>query len=110
LEALIGSTRAREKAALATFEDCVHYLARGLATLTSVLNPERFVLGGPVAAFFAQNPERIKAKIRENLLPNHPIPDLFFSPLGSDGPAVGAGCLMHRGFLAMDRALVFDAR
>ncbi len=109
LEALIKAIRADEKAARATFEDCVYHLARGLAILTTVLNPEKFVFGGQVSSFFAQNPQLIKDKIGENLLPNHPVPDLIFSSLGSDGPAIGAACIMHHAYVAMDRAHAFDA-
>jgi len=104
-EALIAAMQEGDKAALATFVDCLPYLARGLATLTSVLNPGKFVLGGAVAAFFASDPERIQNAIRENLLPDHPLPELQFSSLGSDGPAVGAACLMHQAFFAMPKAL-----
>lgn len=109
-DGLICALRAGEKDAVSTFKDCAHYLARGLSTLTSVLNPRKFVLGGPVAAFFGHNPEFILAQVAANLLPNHPLPELHFSPLGSDGPAIGAACLMHRAFLSVDKVLVFEGR
>jgi hypothetical protein len=76
--------------------------------LTSVLNPEKFVLSGPVAAFFSYDPDLLRSQIAAHLLPHHPLPELHFSPLGSYGPAIGAACSMHREFLAVDKALVFD--
>jgi hypothetical protein len=66
------------------------------------------VLGGPVAAFFSHNPAFIQAQMAAHLLPDHPLPELHFSPLGSYGPAIGAASLMHREFLSMDEALVFE--
>ena len=109
-EALIAAAQEGDDAALATFADCVPYLARGLATLTSVLNPGKFVLGGAVAAFFAQDPKKLQSAIQENLLPDHPLPKLQFSSLGADGPVVGAACLMHQAFFALPKPLESAAR
>ena len=108
LDELIQALHRGEKNAVSTFKDCAHYLARGLSTLTSVLNPQKFVLGGPVAGFFSHDPKFIQTQIAANLLPHHPLPELHFSPLGSYGPAIGAACLMHREFLSMDESLVLE--
>lgn len=110
IEALLAALNAGEAAAAATLADWSHYLGRGLATLVSVLNPGAIVLGGAVAPLFSRAEAAVTASLRRHLLPGHPIPSLALSPLGPDGPAVGAACLLHQRLLTIDEGLVFGTR
>ncbi len=95
-------------AAAATLADWSHYLGRGIATLTSVLNPQKIVLGGPVAILYKYAEEKVLVSVRRHLLSDHPLPEIELSQLGADGPAVGAAAIMHRSMLALNEEFVFN--
>ena len=84
------------------------FLARGLATLTSVLNPEVIVLGGPVASLFAYARDHVDHSLRKHLLANHPLPEIALSKLGIEGPAIGAASMLHQSMFSIDEKLVFN--
>ena len=108
LEDLVEALGAGVSSAAMAAADWSHYLGRGIATLTSVLNPGKIVLGGPVAVLHHYTHEEALASVRKHLLPGHPIPEIELSPLGADGPAVGAASMMHQSMLAVDENLVFN--
>lgn len=108
LEDLVEALGVGVSSAAMAVADWSHYLGRGIATLTSVLNPGKIVLGGPVAALHQYTQEDVLASVRKHLLPDHPIPEIELSPLGADGPAVGAASMMHQSMLAVDENLVFN--
>lgn len=101
---------AAETPALATVADWGWFLGRGLATLTSILNPQTIVLGGPVAALFPYAEAQVGASLRHHLLPNHPPPLLAQSAFGIEGPALGAASMLHQGMFSIDEDLVFKGR
>jgi predicted NBD/HSP70 family sugar kinase len=82
-------------------------LARGIADLTSVLNPGTVVLGGRVAPLFLDCGEAVRAAVGRSLLPGTPIPTIEVSPTGADAAALGSALLLHRSFLEIDEDLVF---
>lgn len=108
LDEFIEALDLRTPSALATIADWCHYLGRGLATLTSVLDPEKIVLGGPVSVLFGRFERDVLASVRKHLLPGHPLPMVELSSLGMDGPAIGAASMLHRNMLAFDEDLVFN--
>lgn len=108
LDDLLAACAAGEAAAMTTAAEWSFYLGRGLATLTSVLDPEAVVLGGPVAALLAHAGRGVTDAMRSHLMPNRPLPALRASSVGADAPAVGAASLLHRGMLSFDKDLVFN--
>ena len=88
--------------------DWAEYMGRGLATLVSVLNPQNIVLGGPVAPLFDHSRKAVADSMTRNLLPNHPLPKIKLSALGTDGPAIGAAAILHRNMISFDENLVFN--
>lgn len=103
-ELAVGKDSAKQT--LATWSDA---LGRGLADLTSIFNPARVVLGGPVAPLLRHCRERTVETIRRHLLPGHPIPEMRVSPIGPDAAAIGCAMMLHRRFLEIDEDLVFGA-
>lgn len=106
----LAAVAAGEPSALSTVSDWGRFLGRGLATLTSVLNPETIVLGGPVASLFAYARDKVEISLREHLLPNHPLPRVEQSSLGIEGPAIGAASMLHQSMFSIDESLVFRGR
>lgn len=99
---------AGDAAARATLADWAHHLGRGLASLASILNPERIVLGGAVAALFAQAEQAVAASLRRHMPPGSRVPRVVLSALGSEAPAIGAALMLHRDAFALDERLVFQ--
>jgi len=107
IPAFMEAARRQEKSALSTLKDWSFYLGRGIATLTSIFNPTRIVLGGPVAALFDLCREETLEKVASNLLEGHPIPEIKLSSLGLEGPAIGGASMLHKQMLSVDENLVF---
>ncbi|WP_274626328.1 ROK family transcriptional regulator [Arvimicrobium flavum] len=104
----LRAVEAGEPSALSTVADWGRFLGRGLATLTSVLNPEVIVLGGPVASLFAYARDQVDHSLRKHLLANHPLPEIALSALGIEGPAIGAALMLHQSMFSIDEKLVFN--
>lgn len=98
-----------EAAASATLGDWAHHLGRGLATLVSVLNPEKVVFSGPLAPLFQRADDAVHASLGAHLLAESHMPQLRLSKLGRDAPAIGGALLLQRDLFAYDRTLVFGA-
>lgn len=94
-------------AAIAAMNDWSFYLGRGLAIISSIFNPSRIVLGGPVAGLFRYCEADILETIRRNLLDDHPVPQVSLSELGLEGPALGGASMLHRDMMSVDEGLVF---
>jgi predicted NBD/HSP70 family sugar kinase len=85
---IFESTRDRDKAALAAVSVEAEYLARAVAAITAVLDPELVVLGGGIG----RNGDLLIAPMimrLEKLLPLRP-PPLKVSALGDDAVVLGA--------------------
>ncbi|TCL64095.1 ROK family transcriptional regulator [Rhizobium sp. BK251] len=107
ITAFIQAAKRQEQAALSTLKDWSFYLARGMATLTSIFNPARIVLGGPVAELFDLCRQETLQKVGRNLLDDHPIPEIKLSSLGPEGPAIGGASMLHKQMLSVDESLVY---
>ncbi len=107
IQAFIEAAKRQEKAALSTLKDWSFYLGRGIATLTSIFNPARLVLGGPVAALFDLCRVETLENVTRNLLDGHPIPAIKLSSLGLEGPAIGGASMLHKQMFSVDENLVF---
>ncbi len=96
-----------EPAASATLDDWAFLLGRGIATLTSVVDPGHIILGGPVARLFPHAEAAVLRSTRDHLLPDHPLPRIELSRLDA-ASAIGGACILHRAMMAIDGALVFN--
>jgi len=107
VEEFAKAAQRQERAALATLKDWAIYLGRGVATLTSIFNPTRIVLGGPVAMLYELCRDDVLHNVRRNLLADHPIPQIRLSGLGLEGPAIGGASMLHKRMLSVDEGLVY---
>eukprot|EP01037_Dinobryon_pediforme_P014080 gene14080-14198_t len=107
LDEFIAAAERQESAATATLVDWAFYLGRALASLTSIFNPEKIVLGGPVSAIFKYCESDVLHSLNRHLLLGHPVPNIAVSSLGANGPAIGAASLLHKRILSVDENLVY---
>nr|WP_234903078.1 ROK family transcriptional regulator [Ensifer adhaerens] len=107
IQTFIEQVKAVEPPAVATMNDWSFYMGRALALLSSIFNPSRIVLGGPVAALFDLCKADVLASIRKNLLEDHPVPTVMLSDLGLEGPALGGAFMLHREMFSVDEGLIF---
>lgn len=97
---VIAAVQRRDARAEATLSEWAMWLGRGLATLTSVLDPGRIILGGPVARLFPHAEARVLESIRAHLLPDHPLPRVERSALDEAASAVGGASVLHRNHIS----------
>jgi predicted NBD/HSP70 family sugar kinase len=94
-------------AALRTAEKWAWWLGRGLASLISVLDPGRIVLGGPVAGLYPCAERYVLDSISNHLVQPSPLPGIEVSALGPDACAIGGALLLHRAQLSIDERIVY---
>ena len=94
---------AGDAAARQTLADWSFYLGRGIATMTSMLNPERIILGGAVARLHKFADQQVIDSVRAHLMPNSREPIIERSKIGAEAPAIGAARMLHRDFFAFDK-------
>ena len=96
LEAFLEALDADRVAARRTATDWAHWLGRGLATLASVIELQRIVVGGSVGApMLSRTGAAVEATLGAALARGYPVPDVCASTLGPDGAALGAACGLH---------------
>ncbi|WP_151719480.1 ROK family transcriptional regulator [Gemmobacter serpentinus] len=77
-------------------------LASLLTQVARVLDPNRIVLGGSVAALYPLIAARIDRFLAEAQAPQFPRPSIELDPNQSGGAAYGAACMLHRRFLSLE--------
>lgn len=84
-------------AAIAAYSEVGHWLGIGLATLTVVLDPQVFVIGGAVAEAgdLILDPARASFLAALEGADHRPVPPIVRRALGANGGAVGAGLAAH---------------
>ena len=92
----------RQQTARAALQRWARHLGRGLAVLCAVLDPDRFVLGGPAAILLDECGDEVGRALGQALLPSQRLPSIMISRLGEDAPALGAAIILQRRFLADD--------
>jgi predicted NBD/HSP70 family sugar kinase len=98
------------KIALNTAENWAYYLGRGLSIITSILNPEKIIIGGQVSELLNFVYEKVQNSIQHHLLDSSNMPQLERSSLGSEAPAIGAALMLHKDFLSYDEELLFGGK
>ncbi|MET0942170.1 MAG: ROK family transcriptional regulator [Mesorhizobium sp.] len=98
-------TRALERgepAAVTASRDWARWLARGLATLTCILQPGRIIIAGSVSVVYPFVAGHVEAYLSTYLIEGYPLPKIEMSNAGADGPALGAAYLLHQSALSGD--------
>jgi predicted NBD/HSP70 family sugar kinase len=105
---LLAALAAGEAAALRTLSEWAWWLGRGLAALTSILDPGRIVLGGPVAALYAPAAQQVLDSMQRHSARPFTAPVVEVSPLGTDACALGGALMLHHAHLSINQRIVYD--
>jgi predicted NBD/HSP70 family sugar kinase len=104
----LSAVAAHEPAARRTLSEWAWWLGRGLASLISVLDPGRIVLGGPVSVLHAEVAHEVLASIvQHSVQPSAPPPAIEVSALGADACAIGGALMLHHAHLSFDERIVY---
>jgi predicted NBD/HSP70 family sugar kinase len=71
------------------------WLARGLAALAHIHDPDEIIIGGELTMLFEGASEVVEQELRRGLLAHFPVPRLSASRFQSHGCAIGAAAIMH---------------
>jgi predicted NBD/HSP70 family sugar kinase len=109
LDDFLEAISAQAPAALRTISEWAWWFGRGIASLVSVLDPGRIVLGGPVAALYAHVEQEVLDSINKHQVMASPLPSIEVSPLGTDACAIGGAMILHQRLLSFDDRIVYGA-
>lgn len=101
LAAFLADVRDRVPAAVAIAEEWARQLALALVQACRVLDPDRVVLGGSVAALYALVAARVAAHLDDFQSDDFPQPEIVVHAAAETGAAYGAACMLHQRFLTL---------
>lgn len=101
LREFIADVRDRVPAAVNIAEDWSRHLAYALLQACRLIDPDRIVLGGSVAALYPLVAARVAAHMSQGQSTFFPTPDIFVDDT-EVGPAFGAACMLHQRFLSLE--------
>ncbi|MBC2835926.1 ROK family transcriptional regulator [Paragemmobacter straminiformis] len=101
LDTFLTDVNDRVPAAVNVAEDWSRNLAYALMQACRVIDPERIVLGGSVAALYPMVAARLAAHMGSERNAMFPVPDILVDDDPHFGSAFGAACLMHQRFLSL---------
>ncbi|SFC79934.1 ROK family transcriptional regulator [Tropicimonas isoalkanivorans] len=87
--------------ALAVVQEWAAYLGKGMALLTTLLNPTSIILGGRVSLLFPYGQSECLASLQRRLLPETTLPSIELSKIGPEGTAIGAALMLHNETFAL---------
>lgn len=105
----LADVRDRASDAVAIAERWARALAQTLAQICRVIDPDRVVLGGSVAALYPLIAARIDAHIRACQEDSFPIPSIELNDDATSGSAYGAACMLHQRYLSFDSSRFGEA-
>ncbi|SCW62122.1 Sugar kinase of the NBD/HSP70 family, may contain an N-terminal HTH domain [Rhizobium mongolense subsp. loessense] len=100
----LADVRDRVPGAVAIAEDWARALAYGLIQACRIIDADRVVLGGSVAALYPLMAARVLHHIRSMQEESFPLPLIETNDDETVGPAFGAACMLHQRFLLTDSA------
>jgi len=102
LDDFLRDVRDREPKAVEIAEDWAKDLAVAVVAVSRLIDPDRIVLGGSVAAMYPMVAGRVAHYIRGLQPSTFPTPDIEVHEAAETGAAFGAACMLHRRFLSLD--------
>lgn len=102
LATFLADVRDRVPGAVAIAENWARALAFGLIQACRIIDADRIVLGGSVAALYPLMAARVLHHIRSMQEPSFPVPLIETNDDETVGPAFGAACILHQLFLSAD--------
>lgn len=102
LATFLADVRDRVPGAVAIAEDWARALAFGLIQACRIIDADRVVLGGSVAALYPLMAARVLHHIRSMQEASFPLPDIETNDDETVGPAFGAACILHQRYLSAE--------
>ena len=108
LAEFLADVRDRVPGAVSIAEDWARNLAFALVAACRMIDPNRIVLGGSVAALYPLVRARVAHYITANQAATFPIPEITVHDAAETGAAFGAACMMHRRFLSLENQILVE--
>jgi predicted NBD/HSP70 family sugar kinase len=102
LENFLTDVHDRTPNAVAVAEAWARHLAGGLVQACRLIDPDRIVLGGSVAALYPLVAARVGVHIKAGQAPTFPVPEIVLNEAAESGSAFGAACMLHQRFLSIE--------
>jgi predicted NBD/HSP70 family sugar kinase len=98
----LADVRDRVPGAVSIAEDWAKALAFGLIQACRVIDADRIVLGGSVAALYPLMAARVTHYIQSTQEASFPLPYIVLNDDQTVGPAFGAACILHQRYLSLE--------
>jgi predicted NBD/HSP70 family sugar kinase len=100
LEEFLADVRDRAPGPVALADGWARVLAFALVQASRLIDPDRIVLGGALAALYPLVEARVAAYIRAGQEETFPTPEITLAAEASAGSAFGAACMAHQFYLS----------
>lgn len=101
LAGLLSAVRDRVPAAVQVAEEWARLLAFALVQACRIVDPDRIVLGGSVAALYPLVAARVAFHMEAFQSEDFPQPEIAVHAAAETGAAYGAACMLHQRFLSL---------
>ncbi|MGB8818793.1 MAG: ROK family transcriptional regulator [Rhizobiaceae bacterium] len=106
LQDFLSAVRDREPIAVSIAEDWSRHLGAALYQACRLIDPERIVLGGSVAALYPMTAARVALHMNVKQAVTFPIPQIAVDEDAEFGSAFGAACLLHQRFMSLENEVL----
>lgn len=107
-QAFLSEVRDRVPGAVTIAEEWARALAIGLIQACRVVDADRIVLGGSVAALYPLMAARVGHYIQSMQEASFPMPDIVMNDDETVGPAFGVACMLHQRYLSLESQRFVD--
>jgi predicted NBD/HSP70 family sugar kinase len=101
-QTFLSDVRDRVPGAVTIAEEWARALAIGLIQACRVVDADRIVLGGSVAALYPLMAARVAHHIQSTQEASFPMPSIVMNDDETIGPAFGAACILHQRYLSLE--------
>ena len=108
LPRFLADVRDRVPDAVLIAEDWARHLAFALVQACRLIDPDRVVLGGSLAALYEMVAARVAFHMEGLQAESFPLPEIIVHEAAEAGAAYGAACMLHQRFLSLDNDLFAD--
>ncbi len=104
-DAFLDHLEAKDPLACDALSDWSYYMGKGLAVLTTLLDPEVIVVGGRIGDLLKYGLPKLQSDLASFLLDDTVSPRIEFAKIGPEGPALGAATLLRLESFSVPRQL-----
>ncbi|MBP8929875.1 MAG: ROK family transcriptional regulator [Paracoccus sp.] len=102
LAGFLQDVRDREPRTVEIAEEWARNLAQAVAEACRLIDPNRIVLGGSVAALYPLVEARVAHHLGAAQAATFPVPEIILHRAAETGAAYGAACMLHRRFMSLE--------